>query len=205
MTESQDLFNRIMDREWRLRNLYKIVDKNGHRVLFNENPIQKKIRLSPAKRKRILKARQFGVSTGCIIDHFDATIWTPDTTTLLCCGYTKKHVMHMQLMRLLHPCFPAESCLCMWRSQKERWRIKVLLNTSSFYRQKDTSRRMPKCGLIYSNFSIGYKEVGTSNGATESMMGLGVAPGIMVQYKVSETLSTNLDLSYIIYQESFVP
>jgi opacity protein-like surface antigen len=57
-----------------------------------------------------------------------------------------------------------------------------------------------KLGLVYSNFSIGYKEVGTSNGATESMMGLGVAPGIMVQYKVSETLSTNLDLSYIIYK-----
>ncbi len=84
MAKSSDvLFDKIADREWRLQNLYKIVDKNGHRVTFTENKIQKAIRRSPGKRKRILKARQFGVSTGCIIEKFDKTIWTPDTTTCL--------------------------------------------------------------------------------------------------------------------------
>lgn len=78
-----DLMWKLKDREWRLSNLYKIVDKNGRRVTFTENDIQRKIRINPARRKRILKARQFGVSTGCIIEKFDKTIWNDDVTTCL--------------------------------------------------------------------------------------------------------------------------
>ena len=73
----------ILDKDWRMANLYKIVDKDGRRVLLNENPIQKKIRKHPSKRKRILKARQFGVSTGCIIDAFDDCIWNADRTVVI--------------------------------------------------------------------------------------------------------------------------
>jgi hypothetical protein len=73
----------LLDREWRMANLYSIIDKRGEQVRFKENPIQKKIRLSKAKRKRILKARQFGVSTGAILDIFDRTIWKENVTSVI--------------------------------------------------------------------------------------------------------------------------
>lgn len=73
----------IGNREWRLANLYSIVDKSGEQVPFRENKIQTLIRSNKAKRKRILKARQFGVSTGCVIDIFDRTIWRPNTTSVI--------------------------------------------------------------------------------------------------------------------------
>lgn len=78
-----DLLLRLKDKDWRLNNLYKIINKDGSRVTFQENAIQRRIRISRARRKRILKARQFGVSTGCIIDMFDDTIWNTDRTNVI--------------------------------------------------------------------------------------------------------------------------
>jgi hypothetical protein len=66
-----------------MANLYRIIDKNGHRCLLKENTIQRAIRENKARRKRILKARQFGVSTGCIIDMFDEVLWTPNFTACI--------------------------------------------------------------------------------------------------------------------------
>ena len=66
-----------------MANLYTVVNKAGKRVQFVENKIQAKIRKNPALRKRILKARQFGVSTGCILNLFDETIWNYDSTNVI--------------------------------------------------------------------------------------------------------------------------
>ena len=71
------------NKDWRMSSLYKIVNKHGKRVTFLENSIQRKIRKNPHKRKRILKARQFGVSTGCILNLFDETIWNQDSTNVI--------------------------------------------------------------------------------------------------------------------------
>lgn len=70
----------IADPDWRVENLYKIVDKNGNRITFKRNLVQKKIADNKARRKMILKARQFGVSTDRLITKFDATIFRPNTT-----------------------------------------------------------------------------------------------------------------------------
>jgi hypothetical protein len=84
MTKNDEKFlEQISDREWRLANLYKIVDKSGNRVFLRENNIQKAVRREKSKRKRILKARQFGISTGCIIDMLDRTLWTNNVTSCI--------------------------------------------------------------------------------------------------------------------------
>jgi hypothetical protein len=57
-----------------------------------------------------------------------------------------------------------------------------------------------KLGLIYSNFAIGYQQVGSTYSGSTNAGGFGMAPGVMVQYKMSDTFSANLDLSYAIYQ-----
>jgi len=71
---------KLLDHNWRLNNLYKIVDKNGNRVTFRPNNVQQIIDRTPGNRKMILKARQFGVSTYSIIKKFDLTIFRPNTT-----------------------------------------------------------------------------------------------------------------------------
>jgi hypothetical protein len=67
---------RLDSARWRRENLYSIVNKDGVTVPFERNVIQEKIAGSRQKRKMILKARQFGVSTGCIVDLFDWTVFT---------------------------------------------------------------------------------------------------------------------------------
>jgi hypothetical protein len=57
-----------------------------------------------------------------------------------------------------------------------------------------------KLGLVYSSFTIGYQQVGSSYAGSETTGAMGVAPGVMLQYKMSDTFSANLDLSYAVYQ-----
>jgi len=68
---------------WRLNNLYSIIDKNSRKIPFKENFIQAKLNRSKSKRKKILKARQEGVSTNELLKQLDYTIWNPHVTTVI--------------------------------------------------------------------------------------------------------------------------
>jgi len=76
----EERIEKLKSKEWRLANLYEIVDKRQQRVRFKPNAIQRAITRTRNKRKQILKARQFGVSTNEIIDLFDDTLWKPNQT-----------------------------------------------------------------------------------------------------------------------------
>lgn len=69
------LDHRFANPQWRIENLYSIIDKNGNQIPFKRNIIQRKISECKKRRKMILKARQFGVSTGSIVELFDWTIF----------------------------------------------------------------------------------------------------------------------------------
>lgn len=75
-----DLLATIGNRDWRLEHIYSVVNKEGQRVFYRQNPVQRKINKSKSKRKMILKARQFGVSTNGILDMFDHTLFTQNVT-----------------------------------------------------------------------------------------------------------------------------
>lgn len=68
---------------WRLENLYTVIDKNAQKLRFRPNPIQARINASQSKRKLILKARQFGVSTNELIKQFDFTIFNRNITACI--------------------------------------------------------------------------------------------------------------------------
>lgn len=74
---------KLADPRWRLNNLYRIVDKSAKKIKFQENSIQRRINDDPSQRKIILKARQFGVSTNCILDLLDRTIWKKNVTSCI--------------------------------------------------------------------------------------------------------------------------
>lgn len=73
----------LTDKQWRLSNLYKIVDKSGSLKTFQVNEIQAQVLAEAAFRQTILKARQFGISTLGILDFFDDTIFTRNMTTVI--------------------------------------------------------------------------------------------------------------------------
>lgn len=62
MSEAQ-LLEALRDPDWRLRNLYKIMDKAGREVLFKPNEAQEAMLKGLWYRNLILKARQRGFST----------------------------------------------------------------------------------------------------------------------------------------------
>ena len=62
-----------------------------------------------------------------------------------------------------------------------------------------------KLGLVYSSFNVGYQQLGSSYAGSATTGAFGVAPGVMVQYKMSDTFSANLDLSYAVYQSITTP
>ena len=74
---------KFKDRQWRLNHLYKIVDKSGNLITFKENPQQAIVNSDPSHGKIILKARQIGFSTGCLIELFDRTIWNRNQTSVI--------------------------------------------------------------------------------------------------------------------------
>jgi len=93
------LILRLRDPNWRLTRLYKITNKSGDSLLFRPNYIQQRINKNTAKKKRILKARQFGVSTNEILKQFDKTIWTPNFTS---CILADKRANMEKLFRIVH-------------------------------------------------------------------------------------------------------
>lgn len=76
------MISNLLDPSWRVSHLYSIINKNAEKILFEPNSVQKRLNDNYEKRKIVLKARQFGISTNELIKQFDYCIFTPNTT---CC------------------------------------------------------------------------------------------------------------------------
>lgn len=74
---------KLADPQWRRNHLYKIVDKNGQLITFKENKFQAQVNNDPTPHKAILKARQIGFSTGCIINLLDKTMFGRNVTSVI--------------------------------------------------------------------------------------------------------------------------
>ena len=69
------LGEKLLDRNWRLSNLYYVTDKSGQRVRFVPNWAQLRLFDSLAHRNVDLKVRQLGVTTGYCILWLDACLF----------------------------------------------------------------------------------------------------------------------------------
>lgn len=72
----------LSDRNWRLRNLYWIIDKDGNKIRFKPNFTQERVlrRLSASKRNVFLKSRQHGITTLMCILGLDTCLFRSNTT-----------------------------------------------------------------------------------------------------------------------------
>lgn len=75
MVLTADQIELLKDREWRLNNLYKIVDKTGNVVRFNLNAAQQRLLKDMHYLNIILKARQLGFSTFILILALDCCLF----------------------------------------------------------------------------------------------------------------------------------
>lgn len=66
---------RLVDREWRLNNLYKIINKHGNLVRFKLNDAQRKLLSEIHYKNIILKARQLGFTTFICIFMLDYALF----------------------------------------------------------------------------------------------------------------------------------
>jgi hypothetical protein len=73
----------IHDPVWRLNNLYYVVNKKGRRVKFQQNSVQKLLNKVTAKRRRILKARQMGISTNELLKQLDFVLFHKNKTACI--------------------------------------------------------------------------------------------------------------------------
>lgn len=66
--------NCLTSKLWRMNNLYKVKNKQGNIVTFRMNQAQRLIASCKHNRKIVLKSRQQGVSTYCLLDKLDECI-----------------------------------------------------------------------------------------------------------------------------------
>lgn len=79
----KELEEALSEKSWRMDNIYSIVDKNGQRVKFQRNNIQRLLGNVQANRKMILKSRQVGISTHELLDCLDDTLYQDNVTTCI--------------------------------------------------------------------------------------------------------------------------
>lgn len=71
---------KFKDRRWRLANLYKIEDKQGHEVLFKPNSVQLQVDSNLHTRNLILKSRQHGITTWACLRSLDTALFRANTS-----------------------------------------------------------------------------------------------------------------------------
>lgn len=78
MTEEEQkafIMSRLSDPWWRLNNLYKVENEDGHLVTFRMRPAQEELFRNMHKRNEVLKARQLGFSTAIDIYLLDQALF----------------------------------------------------------------------------------------------------------------------------------
>lgn len=84
----------ILNKEWRLNNLYRIIDKSNNSIPFRLNDIQRDVFKAPHRRKLILKARQLGMSTFSVLSMLDDTLFNKNLYSGIV-SYSLEHAQHI--------------------------------------------------------------------------------------------------------------
>jgi len=94
--------------EWRLENFYYIVNKAGDLVKLKPNTIQAKVNKCRARRKMILKARQFGITTNEVIKQLDYVAFSQNKTACIMADEQGNMEKIFSKVRLAHEKMPAQ-------------------------------------------------------------------------------------------------
>lgn len=84
----------LLDKSWRMNNLYRIIDKDGHSLPFKLNSIQQNVLDNIHNRNVILKARQVGMSTFSVLYMLDEALFNENITSGIV-SYSLEHAQHI--------------------------------------------------------------------------------------------------------------
>src|SRR5437762_2413393 len=90
---------KLADKLWRLNNLYFIKTKDRKLVPLQLNAAQTDYFTRRGKKNYILKARQLGFSTACLIDMLDDTMFTPNTNSAILAHEKQKVVKLFEIVK----------------------------------------------------------------------------------------------------------
>jgi hypothetical protein len=85
---------KLLDKKWRMNNLYKIVDRDGNSINFKLNPVQNEVLENLHTRNILLKARQLGMSTFSVLYILDEAIFN-DNLSAGIVSYSLEHAQHI--------------------------------------------------------------------------------------------------------------
>lgn len=98
----------LKDKSWRMSHLYKIQTKDRRLITYKRKLAQSNYALRKGLRNLILKARQLGFTTECLIDFFDDTITTRNTSTAIVAHRGDKVVKLFEIVKRAYENMPAE-------------------------------------------------------------------------------------------------
>lgn len=107
LTQEQAL-ERLRDKSWRMSHLYKINTKDKRLITYKRKLAQSNYAARKALRNLILKARQLGFTTECLLDFFDDTITTPNTHTAIVAHKADKVVKLFEIVKRAYENMPDE-------------------------------------------------------------------------------------------------
>ena len=108
MTDAEDHQIRTLlgSKEWRMNHLYKIKTKDKTLITFKRNEAQQNYSRRKGNRNLILKARQLGFTTDCLIDFFDDTITNANTNTAIIAHKQDKVVKMFEIVKRAYDSMP---------------------------------------------------------------------------------------------------
>jgi len=123
----------IEDDAYRLRTLYKITTKGGKLSSLVPNSIQQKINQCAARRKMILKARQFGVTTQEVVKMLDYTLWNENRTACILAHEQDAIKKIFKICRLAHSKLPRPFNLELDRGHGSQYEMRFPYMNSKIY------------------------------------------------------------------------
>lgn len=84
----------FLSQEWRLQNLYRIIDRNSDSIPFRLNLVQHDVLKNIHNRNLILKARQLGMSTFAVLYLLDSIIFNENLASGIV-SYSLEHAQHI--------------------------------------------------------------------------------------------------------------
>ncbi|HEX9972310.1 MAG TPA: terminase [bacterium] len=142
-----EMFSRLVDRWWRLNNLYYIIDRYGKRVLFRPNTEQTRLYDSMWYQNLILKARQRGFTTFIDLFFLDACLFIADTEAGII-AHNREDVSKIFRRKILYPYENLPDSIKNFRSTISKSKTEIHFNNNSII-SVGTSMRSGTLNLLH--------------------------------------------------------
>lgn len=109
MTQEEEIeqaMKYLRDKSWRMSHLYKIQTKDRTLITYKRKMAQKNYAIRKGLKNLILKARQLGFTTECLLDFLDDTLFTPNTVTAIIAHEKDKVVKMFEMVKRAYDNIP---------------------------------------------------------------------------------------------------